>query len=113
MSPRWAQWPMANRAMRWMGTISYGIYVFHLVFIRFAVHTLGFPTDGSTGAFLQMLVFTFAGSLAAGWAAHVLIERPVRGWAVRVTRRAPAAGVAPTPALLPVPALERPVSEPV
>jgi peptidoglycan/LPS O-acetylase OafA/YrhL len=107
VSPKWAQWPFANRPMRWLGTISYGVYVFHLIFIRFAVHTLGYSTDGSTGAFLKLLAFTAAGCLVAGHVAHVLVERPVRRWAVRITR-APARAPKPLPAPepLPLPPLE-------
>jgi peptidoglycan/LPS O-acetylase OafA/YrhL len=86
-APVWAQWPATNRLIRGLGVISYGVYLFHLLFIRFAIVTLGYRTDGTPEAFLEMLAFVTAGSVIAGWLSYVLVERPVRRWAVRSSRR--------------------------
>ncbi|MGQ0679360.1 MAG: acyltransferase family protein [Actinomycetota bacterium] len=79
-APARLQWPATNSLARWIGTVSFGIYLFHLVLIRLAVHTLGFATDGSTGAFLTMLLFVLAGSSLVATAAYYAVEQPMRRW---------------------------------
>jgi peptidoglycan/LPS O-acetylase OafA/YrhL len=84
-APKWAQWPSTNRAIRGLGTVSYGVYLSHLLFIRLALLRLGFASDGSARSFLALLAFVLAASAATGWLSYRFVERPVRRWAVRMT----------------------------
>jgi peptidoglycan/LPS O-acetylase OafA/YrhL len=90
LGPRWAQWPFANRAVRSLGDISYGIYLSHLPLIGLAMTTLGFRDDGTNAAFLRMVAFVVPSTLLLGWASHRFIEQPARRWA---RRPVPAVGV--------------------
>ncbi|HYR61898.1 MAG TPA: acyltransferase, partial [Actinomycetota bacterium] len=83
LAPRWAQSPFANPVSRWLGDISYGAYLWHLLFIEFALVALHWTPAQTTGSFVRMFGFTLAGSLLAGWASFVLIERPSIAWARR------------------------------
>lgn len=83
LAPRWARWPFANPVARWLGDVSYGVYLWHLVVIGFALKTLHFAPAGTTWAFVRMLAVTLAGSFLAAWASFVLVERPFIRWARR------------------------------
>ncbi|MDQ6747009.1 MAG: acyltransferase family protein, partial [Candidatus Dormibacteraeota bacterium] len=87
LAPRWAQAPVANRASRGLGDISYGIYLWHLMIIGFVVTTVGFSADRTTGAFVTLLGVTLVGSLALATLSLVFIERPCIRWARRCSRR--------------------------
>jgi len=87
LAPRWAQWPVANRAARGLGDISYGVYLWHLLVIGFVVTTLGFSPNQTTGAFLTLLAATLTGSLVLATLSLVFVERPCIRWARRRSRR--------------------------
>ena len=76
--PRWLETPV----LVWLGKISYGLYLWHYVFVR---------SDIPTGA---ALVFTVA-TAAASW---YLVEEPVRRWRVRLEKRKPERDTARAPA---------------
>jgi peptidoglycan/LPS O-acetylase OafA/YrhL len=65
--PAWLETPV----LVWLGQISYGLYLWHYVFVR---------SDIPTGA---ALVFTVAAA-AASW---YLVEEPVRRWRGRLEKR--------------------------
>ena len=92
LAPPWAQLPFANRLSRRLGDISYGVYLWHLMFIGFAVTTLDWVPDASNWAFARMLAFALPLSLLAGWLSMVLVERPAIRWARKrsaaISRRA-------------------------
>lgn len=87
LAPRWAQWPFTNRVARLLGDASYGIYLWHILIIGFALKTLDFTPDASTAAFVRMLAVTLPASVLAGWLSFVLLERPIIRWAHRRSRR--------------------------
>lgn len=97
LAPRWAQWPATNRVARFLGDASYGIYLWHLVVIGFALQTLDFAPDRTNSAFVRMLAVTLPVSVVAGWLSFVLLERPFIRWAQARSRRA-ARVPAPAPA---------------
>jgi peptidoglycan/LPS O-acetylase OafA/YrhL len=86
LAPPWAQFPVRNRAVRRLGDISYGAYLWHLLFIGFALQTLHWVPDGTNSDFARMFAFAFAGALAAGWASYRFIEQPAIRWARRRSR---------------------------
>jgi len=87
LAPRWAQSPVANPASRGLGDISYGVYLWHLLIIGFAITTLGFDQDSTTAAFLSLLAVTLFGSILLGTLSLVFVERPCIRWARRCSRR--------------------------
>lgn len=109
LAPRWGRWPFTNRVARALGDASYGVYLWHLVVIGFALQTLRFAPDRTGQAFLRMLAVTLVASLLAGWLSFVFVERPFIRWAQRRSRgraQPPRILVPPQPA--PVPAVLRP-----
>ncbi|MDQ4090686.1 MAG: acyltransferase [Actinomycetota bacterium] len=106
LAPRWVQLPFTNPLSRRLGDMSYGIYLWHLMFTGFAMYTLDFPPDASNWAFFRMLLFVLPLSLVAAWLSMRFVEQPAIRWArkrtsailrrdVPAVRRAPA--VAGTP----------------
>lgn len=87
LAPSWAQAPFTSRALRKVGDMSYGIYLWHLPLVHFALTTLKFPTDATAGAFFQLLVFVLPLTLVAAWLSFRFVEQPARRWAVRRSRR--------------------------
>jgi peptidoglycan/LPS O-acetylase OafA/YrhL len=66
---RWAD----NRVARWLGKISYGVFLYHFMVMLLCVNALGIERD-----FAILLPLGVAGSLAAGYASWRLIEEPAR-----------------------------------
>ncbi|MFN2607047.1 MAG: acyltransferase family protein [Acidimicrobiales bacterium] len=93
-SVRWAQWPVSNPVSRWLGDVSYGIYLAHIIVIGFAVTTLGIvPTHGST-VMRSLMAVTLPATLVLAWLSWTFVEQPARAWARRRTRRPRALPVA-------------------
>jgi peptidoglycan/LPS O-acetylase OafA/YrhL len=91
--PSWAQWPLANRFSRWLGEVSYGVFLYH-VFISLAVARLldyRLGAEGSPRAFLTLVAIVAPASLLAAWVSLVCVERPVRERLRRYARRFEAA----------------------
>lgn len=69
--------------LTWLGTISYGIYLWHVSFLRVVDPLLGVPRG--VLAFLGLLLLTSAGAVCLGAASWYLVERPAHrafraGW---------------------------------
>jgi len=85
LGPRWSRWPVTNRPARWVGEVSYGVYLWHYPIILFALTTLHLTPDGTNQGFFQLLAVTLGGSLLLGWLSLILVERPFIRWARRRT----------------------------
>ena len=73
--------PMAllcSRLMVWLGTISYGIYLWHQPFRDLIDRWMGHPQGAP--AFAVLFAFTLAGGIALGAASWYLVERPSQNW---------------------------------
>jgi peptidoglycan/LPS O-acetylase OafA/YrhL len=66
---RWAD----NAPARWLGKVSFGVFLFHFMVMLFLVNALGVERD-----FALVLPLGIAGSLAAGYLSWRLIEQPAR-----------------------------------
>ena len=81
LAPPWAQRPFRNRAARHLGDLSYGMYLWHLVALRFALITLGFSRAPTLGSVVALGAFVFACSYVVATASYRLLEQPVLRWA--------------------------------
>lgn len=72
-----------NPVTRWLGAVSYPVYLCHMVFISFTATTLGVRHDGRVSSFLELLATVPLSYLVAA-SLHVWIEAP----AIRAARRA-------------------------
>ncbi len=80
--------PFETAPARWLGTVSYGVFLAHYPLLLLARTTLDFEHDGSRGAFLALTAFALPASLLVGWLSWVAIERPARRWARGASARA-------------------------
>ncbi|MFN8152327.1 MAG: acyltransferase [Solirubrobacterales bacterium] len=78
-SPR-AQAPLANRAVRWTGDVSYGTYLIHLVILTMLLDFTGLPRGTYPNAFLWIAIVVPL-SILWGWGSQRLLEQPTRQWA--------------------------------
>jgi peptidoglycan/LPS O-acetylase OafA/YrhL len=100
-APAWIQWPFANRGVRWLGNVSYGVFLYHIIVLQVVVRVLGLEADHRTSTVLTILAIVLPVSLLLGWLSLKLVEAPANRW----TRRALTGDVrlgwrrrAPTPA---------------
>ena len=101
LAPAGWQIIFGNRPARWLGDISYGIYLVHVVIVTFVVRALqekptgGVPGiniaslvgDGSVEYLLKLSAVVLPLSVAYGWASARFVEQPIRRWARRFGRR--------------------------
>jgi peptidoglycan/LPS O-acetylase OafA/YrhL len=76
--PAWAQWPLSNRFSRWLGEISYGVFLYHILIAQAAADILGLRHAGNVQAFLELAAVVLPLSLLASWVSYVTVERPMR-----------------------------------
>jgi peptidoglycan/LPS O-acetylase OafA/YrhL len=93
------QRPFAHPFARWLGDISYGMYLIHLVIITYAVrllftHSIGFggplsdvSGDGSLGTFVALAALVLPLTVLYGYVSGRYLEQPIRRWAHRFGRR--------------------------
>jgi peptidoglycan/LPS O-acetylase OafA/YrhL len=97
-------WParlLARGPAKWLGSISYGVYLFHFPVIVFLRMTERWPEASLTQELLKVMAIT----LPLATASWLLVERPAIRWAQRATApREPR--TAPAPAPTPAPARE-------
>jgi len=97
LSTSWGQWPVVNPVSRWLGDVSYGVYLSHLIVIALAITTLGVVATPGHTDLGRLLAIVVPGSLLAGWLSWVLVERPARSWARRHSQRPGPGGDRPAP----------------
>ena len=91
LAPRPAQLPFANRPIRRLADISYGVYLIHLAIIWLAVRELDLSSDGGVGALVAWIALVVPLSILYGYLSARFLERPIRRWAHRFGRRGAAA----------------------
>jgi peptidoglycan/LPS O-acetylase OafA/YrhL len=94
---------LASRPLRYLGLISYGIYLYHLAIITKLQHSLhGSLGSGFASHFLVYLALGLASAVAIASASYYLVERPALSLKRLVRPRSPAAAgeaiVEPAPA---------------
>lgn len=72
---------LAHPAARWVGGISYGIFLWHLVLLGWISSALGIATF--TGWFWVLWPLTVAATVAVSWVSWHLLERRWIAWSVR------------------------------
>jgi len=88
---RRAAFPYSNRVSRFLGDVSYGAFLWHMVLIQIAWRLFDLPALGVTRGTLALAALVLPGSLVAGLVSRLLIERPL----VRFLRTRQARRVAP------------------
>ena len=81
LAPERVRSAVAVAPLRWVGTVSYGVFLAHYPLLLFARTTLDFDHDGSRAAFVALTAFAVPASLFVGWLSWVAVERPARRWA--------------------------------
>ncbi len=66
---------LASRPARWLGEISYGMFLYHLVVLTLVLDGLDRPAF-TGGGFLPVFAVTLAGTVAVSAASYLLVERP-------------------------------------
>ena len=92
----WRATPLARGPAKWLGTISYGVYLFHFPVIVGLRMTGHWPEGDELG---RQLLTVMAITLPAATFSWFAVERPAIAWARRVTSgaRGPTPATAPTP----------------
>ena len=74
----WGTWRrlLASPLMVYLGTLSYGIFLWHLFVLETASHLLGIP--GFSGWFWFLWPVTVVGTVACAHVSYVLVERPAQ-----------------------------------
>ncbi|MBK5232545.1 MAG: acyltransferase [Thermoleophilia bacterium] len=82
------QWFFANRGIRWLAEISYGVYLSHAVIMYAAVWFWGFGFPVDFREFMNYALFVVVASIAYGYFTARYFEQPIRRYAQRFGRRA-------------------------
>lgn len=92
---------LASPVIVYLGTISYGVFLWHLVILRFTQTALGLPVF--SGGFWIVWPIVVLASIVVASASWFLLERPILTWAHRRTGRdqaMPSTTPPPTPAAM-------------
>ncbi len=80
--PDWIRRWLDVAPLRWLGQVSYGMYLYHVFLIGFALWAWGgppIPPQISTNQmFFSMLGWTVVGTSLVSWASYVFLESPIR-----------------------------------
>jgi peptidoglycan/LPS O-acetylase OafA/YrhL len=101
--PRWAQWPIANPVARWIGQVSYGLFLFHFLVIWSVLGVTEIPRDGSQSSVVELTLLVIPLTLLMGWLGTRFIEHPLRERAQRLAERSRRKRERPLEGAMPVP----------
>jgi peptidoglycan/LPS O-acetylase OafA/YrhL len=87
LAPAATQWPWSNALSRWLGDVSYGVYLWHMVAIQAAVRITHLAPDGRNTTFALLLALVVPATLAAGALSRRFVEEPAIAWARAHTSR--------------------------
>ena len=68
----------SNRFMRFLGDVSFGVFLFHFLVIWGALGLFDLPRDGSLNAFLLLTAIVLPVTVLCGWLGTKYVERPIR-----------------------------------
>jgi peptidoglycan/LPS O-acetylase OafA/YrhL len=88
---------LALPPLRWLGEVSYGVFLYHLVVLHLVFRWTDRPLFSGTG-FLPVFALTFAGAVIAATASYLLLERRALRAKSRFGRGPSTIHAAPTPA---------------
>jgi peptidoglycan/LPS O-acetylase OafA/YrhL len=77
LAPAWVQWPLSNRLATWIGKVSYGLLLYHLLVLHLLLY-YSFPTSRSFTSVLTLAAIVIPVGLLLGWLSYRFIEEPVR-----------------------------------
>jgi peptidoglycan/LPS O-acetylase OafA/YrhL len=81
---RWPSRVLGSRAGRWLGSISYGVFLWHLLVLEGIARLVGIPLFG--GHMLFLLISVLVVSVGLGWLSRVAVEDPLRRLAHKAGR---------------------------
>lgn len=88
LAPPAAQAPLTNRVARWLGDVSYGVFLWHLPLVLAAVRWAPLGPPRSDRTFLALCALVVPSSLLLGWLSRRFVEEPAIRWArVRTAAR--------------------------
>ncbi len=76
---------LENRVVLFLGTISYGIYLWHYAIVYWISNNLFAAQQGQT--MLKVTLVALPASIAVAWVSYRLIERPAMTFARNITKR--------------------------
>jgi peptidoglycan/LPS O-acetylase OafA/YrhL len=76
---------LASGPLRWLGRISYGVFLWHVLVLSWVYSLTGWPAFG--GRTLAVTVLTLLGSVGIAGLSWVVVERPALRLADRIARR--------------------------
>jgi peptidoglycan/LPS O-acetylase OafA/YrhL len=78
---------LASEIVVYLGTVSYGIFLWHMILIVLLQRALGLPVFG--GGFWLLWALVVIASVGAASASWFALESPLQSWVGRVTSRSP------------------------
>jgi peptidoglycan/LPS O-acetylase OafA/YrhL len=85
--PRPLQRPFDNRVARFLGEISYGIFLFHFIALWLVLALVDIPRNGSPESVLLLTALVVPLTIGLAWLGTRFIEEPIRARAARVANR--------------------------
>ena len=89
--PEWIGRCLDVQPLRWLGQVSYGVYLYHVFFIGFALWAWGGPpvppAISTNQMFFSMLGWTLVGTCLLSWASYAFLESPLRQRCRRIAKR--------------------------
>ena len=75
---------MSHPVARWLGDVSYGVFLWHFPFVLVYMRVLGWVEGIGDGPFFSLVALILPSSLVCGWLSRRWVEDP----AIRFARRA-------------------------